>query len=195
MRELEQLDDEQLIARAADARLRAQCVACLYKRHLHRVVGWCLRVSGDEHEALDIAQEVFIRVDGTLDSFRRDSRFTTWLYVIARRTAIDHLRRRQANMDKAMALAREPTSDTQTPEQLTQEAQSSRQLHADLNRLLAPDEAQVVYMHFSLGMTLPAITRSLGLTNNSGAKAPLVAAMRKLRRHYKVAPGATRSAL
>ncbi len=194
MRELEQLDDEQLIARALDGQARAQCVALLYKRHLHRVVGWCLRVGGDEHEALDIAQEVFIRVDGTLASFRGDSRFTTWLYVIARRTAIDHLRRRQANVDKTTAYAREPAGDTQTPEQLTQAAQTSRQLHADLNRLLAPDEAQVIYMHFSLGMTLPAITRTLGLTNHSGAKAPLVAAMRKLRRHYNVAPGATRSA-
>lgn len=194
MQELEQLEDEQLVARAADARVRSMCLACLYKRHLHRVVGWCLRVSGNEQDALDIAQEVFIRVESTLDTFRTNSRFTTWLYVIARRAAIDHLRRQKSQANRAQALALEPVPEAVTPEALAQSAQAADRLQADLNRLLAPDEARVVYMHFSLGMTLPAITQTLGLTNNSGAKAPLVAAMRKLRRHYNVAAGATRSA-
>ncbi|MFK8016789.1 MAG: RNA polymerase sigma factor [Gammaproteobacteria bacterium] len=193
IRELEQLEDEQLVARSSDARLRSSCLACLYERHLHRVVGWCLRVSGNQQDALDIAQEVFIRVENKLDSFRTDSRFTTWLYVITRRAAIDHLRRQTSQADRAEAFAREPAVESETPEALAQTAEVADRLQEDLNHLLVPEEAQVIYMHFSLGMTLPAITRTLGLTNSSGAKAPLVAAMRKLRRHYNVVAGATRS--
>lgn len=181
--------------RAQDATKRSACVAALYERHFSRVVGWCLRLTDDEQEALDVAQDVFMRVERTLDSFRHDSRFTTWLYVIARRTSIDALRRRRRVEDHTVALLNEPEDTGDSLDRQLDVSADEQRLRVTLRRLLAPDEAQVVYMHFSLGMTLPAITNSLGLTNASGAKAPLVAAMRKLRRHYNVAHGATRSTL
>lgn len=50
---------------------------------------------GEREGALDLAQEVFLRVYLSLSSFDPRYRFTTWLYRIASNCAIDHLRRRQ----------------------------------------------------------------------------------------------------
>lgn len=86
----------------------------------------------------------------------------------------------------ADSLADEPADDVTSPEVEAAQAQTDESVRQTVLRVLRPEEAQVVYMHFSLGMTLPSITRQLKLTNASGAKAPLVNAMRKLRRHYKV---------
>ncbi len=45
-----------------------------------------------EHEAEDLAQEVFVRVARGLSTFRGDSRLSTWIYRIARNVAVDRLR-------------------------------------------------------------------------------------------------------
>lgn len=49
---------------------------------------------GDEQLAEDLAQETFIRVFRRLDSFRFESKFSTWLFRIARNIAVDALRSR-----------------------------------------------------------------------------------------------------
>lgn len=53
-------------------------------RYLARRVG--------EHEAEDLAQEVFVRVARGLPAFRGESRLSTWIYRIARNAAVDRLR-------------------------------------------------------------------------------------------------------
>lgn len=56
------------------------------------VFRWAIALSGDEDEAEDITQEVFVRVHRKLSSFRGDGPFEGWLYRIIRRVA---LRKRQ----------------------------------------------------------------------------------------------------
>ncbi len=51
------------------------------------VFRWAIALSGDEDEAEDITQEVFVRVHRKLSSFRGDGPFDAWLYRIARRVA------------------------------------------------------------------------------------------------------------
>src|ERR671915_384464 len=52
------------------------------------VFRWAIALSGDEDEAEDITQEVFVRVHRKLASFRGDGPFEGWLYRITRRVAI-----------------------------------------------------------------------------------------------------------
>ena len=49
---------------------------------------------GDVHLAQDLTQETFVRAYRRLDTFRFESKFTTWLYRIARNIAVDALRER-----------------------------------------------------------------------------------------------------
>ncbi len=52
------------------------------------VFRWAIALSGDEDDAEDITQEVFVRVHRKLSSFRGDGSFEGWLYRITRRVAL-----------------------------------------------------------------------------------------------------------
>jgi RNA polymerase sigma-70 factor (ECF subfamily) len=56
--------------------------AALVDGHQHYVYNLALRVVKDEHEALDLTQETFVRAWTALPNFRAQSQFRTWLYRI-----------------------------------------------------------------------------------------------------------------
>ncbi|MEE9414840.1 MAG: sigma-70 family RNA polymerase sigma factor [Acidimicrobiales bacterium] len=49
----------------------------------------------DDHDAEDVHQDVLIAVSRSIRRFRSDSSFNTWLFTVARNTAINHLRRQR----------------------------------------------------------------------------------------------------
>ncbi|HWO18454.1 MAG TPA: sigma-70 family RNA polymerase sigma factor [Kofleriaceae bacterium] len=62
----------------------------LLELHKDRVYNISFRMLGNRAEAEDVAQEVFISVFKTIDSFRAESKFSTWLY----RVAVNHCKNR-----------------------------------------------------------------------------------------------------
>lgn len=56
--------------------------AALVNEHQRYVYNLALRVLRDENEALDLAQETFVRAWSALPNFRGQSKFRTWLYRI-----------------------------------------------------------------------------------------------------------------
>jgi RNA polymerase sigma-70 factor (ECF subfamily) len=52
-------------------------------RHKDRLFGLCYWFVGDYHDATECAQESFLRAYRSLKKFRRESKFSTWLYRIA----------------------------------------------------------------------------------------------------------------
>lgn len=62
----------------------------LIEAHRDRVYNICYRMLGNRHESEDVAQEVFITVFKTIDTFREESKFSTWLY----RVAVNHCKNR-----------------------------------------------------------------------------------------------------
>lgn len=63
----------------------------LVRKYQHRVVKLVSRYVHDSHEALDVAQESFIKAYRAMPSFRGDSAFYTWLYRISINTAKNYL--------------------------------------------------------------------------------------------------------
>ena len=59
----------------------------LIQKYQHRIVSLVTRYVSDPAEAMDVAQEAFIKAYRALDRFRGDSAFYTWLYRIAINTA------------------------------------------------------------------------------------------------------------
>jgi RNA polymerase sigma-70 factor (ECF subfamily) len=72
--------------RARDERAFRDLVA----EHRDRVFNLTYRMLGNRAEAEDVAQEVFITVFKTIDTFREESKFSTWLY----RVTVNHCKNR-----------------------------------------------------------------------------------------------------
>lgn len=61
-------------------------------RHTSLVFALCRRSGLPTEEAEDVCQEVFWHVFEALDGYRGAGRLSTWLYTVARRRIVDHLR-------------------------------------------------------------------------------------------------------
>ena len=83
--------DGELILRALAG--REEGFEELVRRYQRPIVAYVYRMVGDYDSALDLAQEVFIRVYNSLTRYRPEFKFSTWIYRIAHNAAIDHLRR------------------------------------------------------------------------------------------------------
>lgn len=187
---MDSLADEELIERYLRASASSEGRAALdelFSRYHRRVALWCFRIAGDRESALDLAQEVFLRAYRGLDSFRGGAKFSTWLYTIARNHCFN----------AAKARARRP-EDSAEPEWLEMIASSSENPHEMLERNqresvarelldgeLDETERRVMILHYRDELPLSAVAKLLGLTNASGAKAPIVSAKRKLKRAWE----------
>ena len=69
----------------------------LVERHQDRIVGVTLRLLRNRDEALEAAQDVFIRAWRSLPRFERRARVSTWLHRIALNVCYDRLGRRRSN--------------------------------------------------------------------------------------------------
>ncbi len=65
----------------------------LVRRYQRPITSYVYRMLGDYESALDVTQEVFIKVYNSLTKYSSEYKFSTWLYRIAHNAAIDHMRR------------------------------------------------------------------------------------------------------
>lgn len=85
------LTDGELIATAVDG--RSDSFEELVRRYQRPITGYVFRMIGDYDSALDVTQEVFIKVYNSLARYSPEYKFSTWLYRIAHNAAVDHMRR------------------------------------------------------------------------------------------------------
>ena len=182
---MEFASDEELLAQARgcpEASKRQEFLDQLFRRYHARVALWCFRVTGDRESAADLAQEVFLKVQSSLDSFRGDAKFSTWLYTITRNHCFNDAQRRAARRESVtdsldeIDIAGEDRFDLRL-----ERHEEARQMRKLVQETLDPTEQRVMTLHYGEEMTLDAITRLLGLMNQSGAKAYVVSARRKLK--------------
>jgi RNA polymerase sigma-70 factor (ECF subfamily) len=95
-------DDLTLVQRARSGDRRA--FTLLVERYQRKVYALALGMVRDREEAMDIAQEAFVKVFKYLNYFKGDSSFYTWLYRITANISIDVLRRRRAQKGEHLEL-------------------------------------------------------------------------------------------
>lgn len=156
----------------------------LIQRHYRRVGLWCMRwCGGDVDRASDLTQEIFARVYRNLDSFAGTAKFSTWLYTVTRNHCINAAqaeRLRETEELGDVLLATLEAGGLPADERLARQSQLEM-ARALLTETLDATERTVVLLHYCEELSLPTITRQLGLTNQSGAKAYIVSAHRKLK--------------
>jgi RNA polymerase sigma-70 factor (ECF subfamily) len=105
----------------------------VFQEYQRPIYNYLLRMTQNQAEAEDLAQETFIRVHRGLPSFRGDSSLSTWIYRIATNTSFDHFRRastRRAESSISLEGTQEaggliPDSNAPTPELLADQAEMS----------------------------------------------------------------------
>lgn len=107
-----QADDTVLVRWAQEG--RSEAFEQLVRRHRVPVFRTALRLTGDAHTADDVAQDAFIAAWQSLQLFRADSSFTTWLYRIVVNRARNTVRgQRDVPVDDVPVAGFHPGADTE----------------------------------------------------------------------------------
>jgi RNA polymerase sigma-70 factor, ECF subfamily len=182
---MQDLSDEELVtlsmSEAVHSARQREAMDELFRRYQTRVALWCWRVTSDRDWASDLAQEVFLKAFRNLASFRSESKFSTWLYTIARNHCFNAVQSRAVRAEE-QPLEFDIVPDTlRVPvDQQLESEQEIRIMKELINGALDETERQVMTLHYGEDMTLASISGLLNLQNASGAKAYIVSAKRKL---------------
>ena len=148
----------------------------LIEAHRDRVFNISYRMLSNRDEAQDIAQEVFITVFKTIDSFREESKFSTWLY----RVTVNHCknrikylsRRHDRDRDELDENTRETNGAIATPVRAPQpdralEGAQTEVLLMDAIKTLDEDQREVVVLRDIEELSIEEICEITGLPDGT----------------------------
>ncbi|MBN2245189.1 MAG: RNA polymerase sigma factor [Candidatus Aminicenantes bacterium] len=129
---VQSLTDTILMAMVRDGKIEK--LAVLFERHHVKLYNFFLRLTWNQGVSEDLVQEVFFRILKYRNTYRAESKFTTWLYQIARNTHIDHLRKvkEELPMEEQWVVA---VSSESTPEEEVEQDQDIQFIRKALARL------------------------------------------------------------
>jgi RNA polymerase sigma-70 factor (ECF subfamily) len=141
----------------------------------------------------DFAQEALLRITGNLDSFRGESRFTTWAQKIAMNVALTELKRRRWRdvsledlFARREAADRGPADTQLTPEQLAFQNMVLGELRRMADEELTDRQREAVVAVILEGMPISEVARRMD-TNQNALYKLLHDARRKLKRRMEAA--------
>lgn len=158
--------DQELVARVKAGDKQAFNV--LVQKYQHKLVKLISRYVHDQTEALDVAQEAFIKAYRALPNFRGDSSFYTWLYRIGLNTAKNHLvslNRRPPDTDIDVQDAERydiesKLKDHDTPEALAQRDEIERTVFMAIEELPEDLRTTITLREFE-GLTYEEIAQAM----------------------------------
>ncbi len=140
----------------------------LVRRYQRPISAYVYRMVGDYEAALDLTQEIFIKIYGSLSRYRPEFKFSTWIYKIAHNAAIDHLRR-SAGRERSLVSGSEGDSYDLPIESkgLSPEQQSEREERRieieTVVRSLPTAYRELVFLRHSQDLTYEEIVDVTGL--------------------------------
>ncbi len=143
-------DDHVLIAESLKGNTAA--FGELVRRHQDRLYNTVFRLVDNPDDALDVVQDAFLNAYQSLETFKGDSLFFTWLYRIAVNTAISLKRKRRVmvRIDTGIGegeLVVEPfdPSDLSRPDHALEQAEQGERIQEALSQL-SPEHRAVLIM-------------------------------------------------
>lgn len=153
------MSDKNLVMKAKSGDVKA--FEALYDKYNGKVYGLALRMTENPDDALDLAQEIFIRVYKSLAFFKGDSSFSTWLYSIASNACVDFSRsknRKKADsIDEALSLP-----DLKTPENEFEKKELREAIAAAISALPF-DMREVIVLREINGLSYGEIANALDI--------------------------------
>lgn len=142
----------------------------LVRRYQRPIVAYVYRMVGDYDSALDLTQEVFIKVYNSLGRYRPEYKFSTWIYRIAHNSAIDHLRRDAASRIEDLEIEGEGgrtfekpfASRNPTPEQESEQSERRAEIEEVVGEL-PPAYRELIVLRHSHDLSYDEIAEVTGL--------------------------------
>ena len=140
----------------------------LVRRYQRPISAYVYRMVGDYDCALDLTQEIFIKIYASLSRYRPEFKFSTWIYKIAHNAAIDHLRR-NAGRERSInsGTESEPQQLVIESKGLSPEQQSEREERRieieSVVRLLPTAYRELIVLRHSQDLTYEEIVEVTGL--------------------------------
>ena len=116
----------------------------LFKRYEKRVFNCAFHICGNYHDASDITQEAFIRVFNSVQTFRGDANFLTWIYRIVTNVYLDERKKskahRQTSLDEFIELdensvTRQIVDDNPLPAEIFESKERAEIVQTAINSL------------------------------------------------------------
>lgn len=149
---LRELSDGDLIVKAVAG--REDGFEELVRRYQRPITTYVYRMLGNYDAALDVTQEVFIKVYNSMTRYSAEYKFSTWLYKISHNAAIDYLRRNSH---------REQSLETENADGAYQLQFESKHLSPEQEREQSEWRAEIA----SVVRCLPAVYRELILLRHT----------------------------
>lgn len=127
----------------------------LFDEYSDKVYGLAYRLMGNRDDAMDISQEVFVKIFRNLKAFKGESALATWIYRIAYNTCMDELRRRKI---KQVSIVDKPdlVDDNISVEEIYEADERKKAVHNALYKL-DDDQRAVIVMRDIQGLSYEEI--------------------------------------
>ncbi len=171
-------DEQGLIQRARQ--FDQEAFAQLYDRHFDRIYRYVALRIGNQMEAEDVTQQVFLKALRSISSYQwRDIPFSAWLYRIAHNQVVDYLRRK--TRQPSMPLDERITVSDSNPEKIAEHKLDVEQLML-ATRQLTPAQQEVISLRFASELPIAQVAKIMGKSETAvkALQHSAIVALRKL---------------
>jgi RNA polymerase sigma-70 factor, ECF subfamily len=119
-----------------------------------RIFHFLFQMTHHQHDAEDLTQVTFLKAYQNLHRFRMGHAFSTWLFTIAKRSALNHFRDRKP----AEELDEDLAAETENPSVRLEKEDASENLW-ELARSLTPDQYEALWLRYGEGFSMAEIAR------------------------------------
>jgi len=138
------------------------------------VYNLALKLTGNEHDALDISQDAFIKAYENLINFRGDSKFSVWIYKLTYNMCIDFLRKKQKRNITSLTQTDDDStlseSDIQDISNLPEDIVERKELMAAVNSAinsLSHEHREILIMRSYSDMSYKDIAETLYISEGT----------------------------
>lgn len=155
-------------------------LAPLMQRHQKYVYSIVFNILKDRDEAEEATQDCFIKVYKSIHSFMEDSRFSTWVYKIAYRTALDYYKKRKRDriVGELDSVAHQLDDPDQGVQGQLEYSEQKKNIQSAISQL-RQDEASVITLFYLKELSMKEIGEVLDMSE-SNVKVKLFRARKSL---------------
>lgn len=146
----------------------AKSLEILFGRYLKPIYSFTYRYVGGGQDAEDITQEVFVKAWRNIKKFDQSRSFKTWLFSIAKNTAIDFLKKKRAipfsefeNENGENMITETLADPSPLPQELLERAGMAQMLNSAMEKL-SPKYRMILFLRYNDHFNFREIAESLG---------------------------------